>query len=517
MLWIEYESSEFVTKDLVRDVLVNVNNLLYPTPIAAEDQRADGFGIFAYDGYLSCSDSDDIEDLAGKETNVAETTFIPDASEAAESLDILFDTNISEDTNPENYDSATFSDDSSVSSEPAENREEKMDLQGEQSRGHSSRKDHSQPGTGNDSKEHQEANGEQKANGNAESSGNESSRSSGNTNGSNDPSGTQAGSAASTKGTSREVPATFIGRLDIETPAGYTQRLQVDFEPVVIADTNPLSRVENTMRMNTVNVRAHKMTAPATATKGKDKSELDPYFVNEITTITVGAACEHDGVEGPIEVSPIENDFITGRTASNQTTKGGSVTVGYPLIGKLLWFWRRTDGMSEALTARTIGLEPWFGASAVRCQSWKYRVKNSYQKRLEFSPQYPPLHSAKFWYDGRLDDNFPKHLMARVETDFTKDKGFRHPVAKLGFRKTFRRLYIRHISLSLEARIKRIKPEDYFRIPGLGREGATLKATVRFCDGKTTDETLRKETRNIGEDTDLTPKLHKRNGGLKRS
>lgn len=53
MVWIEYEGSEVVTRDLVRDVLVNVHKLLYPIPIAAEDQKPNGFGIFAYDGYLS--------------------------------------------------------------------------------------------------------------------------------------------------------------------------------------------------------------------------------------------------------------------------------------------------------------------------------------------------------------------------------------------------------------------------------------------------------------------------------
>jgi len=518
MLWIEYESSELVTKELVRDVLVNVNDLLYPTPIAAEDQRPDGFGVLAYDGYVSCSDSGDMEDFAGKGTNAVETIDVSNTSEAAETLDIMFHTNVSENTDPEDYDSATFSDDRSVSSETAENREESLDLQGEQPWGHNSPETHSQMGTSSGSEENQQAGGEQKTNGNAESSRNESSGSTGNTNGSSDPGSSQSdGSAASTQGTCQTDPATFIGRLDIETPGGYTQRLEVVFEPVVVADTDRLSRVENTMRMNRVNVRAHNMTAPANLAKEINKGQLDPYFVNEITTITVGAPCASDreGVEGPIEVSPIEDDFIAYRTASKQTTKGAVVEAGYPSAGKVSWSYNQASGISEVLTARSVGLEPQFGASSVGCQSWKYKVKSSYQTSLEFSQPRPPLHSAKFWYDGRLNDNFPKHLIAQVEADFTKNVGFRHLVAVLGFKNTVMGLYLRHISLSLEARIKRMEPEDYFRIPGPGREGATLKATLRFYDQKTTGETLKKEMRNIGEDTDLTPELYKRNSGLK--
>jgi len=518
MLWIEYESSELVTKELVRDVLVNVNNLLYPTPIAAEDQRPDGFGVLAYDGYVSCSDSGDMEDFAGKGTNAVETIDVSNASEAAESLDIMFHTDISENTDPEDYDSATFSDDRSVSSETAENREESIDLQGEQPRGHNSPKTHSQTGISSGSEENQQPGGEQKTNGNAESSGNESSGSTGNTNGSSDPGSPQeSGSAASTQGTSRKVPATFIGLLDIETPAGYTQRLQIDFEPVVMADTNPLSRVENTMQMNTVNVRAHKMTAPANLAKEINKGQLDPYFVNKITTITVGAACDHDGVWGPIEVSPIEDDFIASRTATKQTTKGATVEAGYPAAGKFSWSYNQASGISDVLTARSVGLEPQFEAPSVGCQSWKYKVKSSYQTRLEFSQPRPPLHSAKFWYNGTSNDNFPKHLIAQVEAYFTKNVGFRHLLAVLGLKNTvLMRLYLRHISLSLEARIKRMEPEDYFRIPGPGREGATLKATVGFYDRKTIRETLREEMGNNGEDTNLTTELYsRRNGALK--
>lgn len=332
----------------------------------------------------------------------------------------------------------------------------------------------------------------------------------------------QSSSSGHTSKASREVPATFIGRLHIGTPAGYRQQLQVGFEPSVIADVEPLCRVENTISMNTINVRANKMTAPANSRKAKDKGDLDPYFVNEATTITVGASCDHDGVEGPIDESPNVDDFVTSRTASKQTTKGGNLQIGYPLAGQGAASYSRTTGISETLVGRSIGLEPQFGASSNGCQTWKYKIKDSYRTALQFSSTRPPVHSAKFYYDGRSNDNFPKHLIARIEADFTKNVGFRHLIAKFGLKNTLTRVYIRHISLDLEARIKRMKPEDYFRIPGPFREGATLEATVSFKEveinsGELKQEKpntgeeeinrleLKREKRNAGEDTDFTP------------
>ena len=41
---------------------------------------------------------------------------------------------------------------------------------------------------------------------------------------------------------------------------------------------------------------------------------------------------------------------------------------------------------------------------------------------------------------------------------------------------------IRHISLRLEARIKRADPEDYFRLPAPEKKGVHLKADVKFDD-----------------------------------
>jgi hypothetical protein len=247
------------------------------------------------------------------------------------------------------------------------------------------------------------------------------------------------------------------------------------------------------------------MMAPTSAREKKDKGQLEPYFVNEVTTITLGAACDEDSVEGPIEATPNEDDFITSRTASEQKTKGGTLQCGYPLAAKGSLTYNKTTGMTEASIARSVGLEPQFGASSNGCQSWRYKVKSSYQTGLEFSAIRPPVHSAKFWYDGRSNHNFPKYLVAQVQTDFTKNKGFRYMIAQLGFRNTVMRAYIRHISISLEARLKRMDPEDYFRIPGPGREGAMLKATVVFDDVEAGGKKLKRVKRNTGEDTDLVP------------
>jgi hypothetical protein len=76
-------------------------------------------------------------------------------------------------------------------------------------------------------------------------------------------------------------------------------------------------------------------------------------------------------------------------------------------------------------------------------------------------------------------------------------------IAQLGYKNIIMRAYIRHISLSLEARIKRKDPEDYFRIPGPGREGAILKAKIVFEKMEIRDEILKREKRNIGEDIDF--------------
>src|SRR5579864_6757852 len=52
MLWVEYESSEKITKELVQEVVHRLYDLVIPWPVAAEDSKErDGINIIAYDGF----------------------------------------------------------------------------------------------------------------------------------------------------------------------------------------------------------------------------------------------------------------------------------------------------------------------------------------------------------------------------------------------------------------------------------------------------------------------------------
>jgi hypothetical protein len=49
MLWVEYKSSGLLDKVTIEAVVLGLSKLLEPTPVAAEDQRVGGFGIFVSD------------------------------------------------------------------------------------------------------------------------------------------------------------------------------------------------------------------------------------------------------------------------------------------------------------------------------------------------------------------------------------------------------------------------------------------------------------------------------------
>src|SRR5205809_572359 len=63
MLWLEYESSQTVTKQLVQEVVCGIYQLIKPSPVAAEDWNNDsGIAIIAFDGThddFSSSDNSD--------------------------------------------------------------------------------------------------------------------------------------------------------------------------------------------------------------------------------------------------------------------------------------------------------------------------------------------------------------------------------------------------------------------------------------------------------------------------
>ena len=121
MLWIEYESSEVITKDVIKDVVI-INKLLYPTPVAAEDQKPDGFGIIAYDGYSDYSNPDESGNI--EEPNPPELMEHPKSgvstSEMIENLDISFQTTAWENSD---FDDTSASVSSSNDPSPSQNCE----------------------------------------------------------------------------------------------------------------------------------------------------------------------------------------------------------------------------------------------------------------------------------------------------------------------------------------------------------------------------------------------------------
>src|SRR5271170_7624412 len=72
MLWVEYESSETVNKQVVQDVISKLVDLVSPTPVAAEDYRVCGIGIIASDecGNSASSDSSSGEPDVQEELDV---------------------------------------------------------------------------------------------------------------------------------------------------------------------------------------------------------------------------------------------------------------------------------------------------------------------------------------------------------------------------------------------------------------------------------------------------------------
>jgi hypothetical protein len=497
MLWIQYKSSETVTKDLIQEIVFNIHKLLSPTPVAAKDQTINGFGIFAYDGYVNGSGRSEW-DL--KNTNRLEIMQLPEiGSEKNVNIDITFQTTEFEETNAATL-QTTLND---TERKDGEQRERVPYM--EDDRNSLCSRSEGKPNTSDGPQKKGEYSEAQKSN----DSGSDSSESSEGSSGSRDSDGSgSGGSTSSTTLTAQEVSAVFIGKLDIETTVGYSQRLTIMFVPTIIADRDPLSRVVNTITMDTINLKVTNMTAPTSTKKKSHKDDLDAYFVTQLTTITVGVSCDNDVVEGPFDKTPIHDDFILSRETSKQTAIGMGLQAGFPAGARGSLAYNTNNTLKEVLKERTVGLDPQFNkAPPAGCESWRYKVKSCYQTDLQFSPSRPPMHAAKYWYDGRSDDSFPDSFIAGVETIFGQNGEIRYPIAQLGFKEfTFiRAAYIRHISLSLEVRIKRMDVEDYFQIPGPGREGATLHAKVTFDKKETGGEKLKREKKNTGEDTNLVP------------
>jgi hypothetical protein len=133
---------------------------------------------------------------------------------------------------------------------------------------------------------------------------------------------------------------------------------------------------------------------------------------------------------------------------------------------------------TQEMTTNTVGLWPSnFGSGLPGCKRWEYKVLESYKTNLECSAASPPVHKAKFSYDAA--SGCPDFLHIQVRTEFKLEKSRRYTLAEM--KKTLWSSYIRHISVRLEAHVKRTEPHDFFIIPALNKSGAHLKADVEFA------------------------------------
>jgi hypothetical protein len=102
-----------------------------------------------------------------------------------------------------------------------------------------------------------------------------------------------------------------------------------------------------------------------------------------------------------------------------------------------------------------------------------------------------------------VPDDIPKYLLARVKTEFRLRKRKWALIRNLRPSQARRRSHIRHISLRLEARVKRADPEDYFALPGANKQGGLITFDVEFQEGEI-GRSLHGTTRTATEAEDRT-------------
>ena len=300
--------------------------------------------------------------------------------------------------------------------------------------------------------------------------------------------GTAVGIALNPGKLSRFDRAIFIGRLNLKTCDGYQQALEIKFEPRITANASDLQQVTNIILMEFTRVTATRTTilqnanaSPANRNSQQVNMEeegYEPLYVTEAVTITVGASggkpCEPDNFE------PREEYFVQKRTASSQFQILASLMASSAPKGTLTYM--RGGGFAQDMIPITVGLRPKdFGSGISGCKRWQYEVLESYQSNLQCSATHPPQHRADITSNFTTgDDDIPDCLLARVKTEFRLKKRKWNFGRSLGPIASWQRSSIRHISLRLEARIKRGDPEDYFALPGSNKRGGSINFDVEF-------------------------------------
>ena len=455
MLWVEYESSDIINKQVVTDVVHRLSQLVFPHPVAAEDQRINGLHIIAYDSLEEASSSEDSEEFSPRAFPT------PPISTTSEDIQGILATQLGSKASGSTPTDAGGCDgdhemnahetvDSDSANEKSEGENERGSGSPNGDQGATSR--HTDRSSSNDDWEDMEdENGES-------------------------PMIAQPGPSVEP---TPNIPAIFIGRVNIKTRDGYQQVLEVAFEPVISAQIANKPRIENTICMESVNVTATRMSNDKSATSqtNAEQDGLPPYFVTDTTTITVGVS--GGSYFGPRKYSPKQSDFLERQIFSQRSQ--GEVSLEISTVPKGSVKYIKGGGTSSEMKPISIGLLPRdFGSGRAGCKRWQYKVLESYKTNMECSRDCPPIHQASFMYDCTPAVNFPDYLHAQVKTEFKLAKRTRFTVPEL--RRTFLRSCIRHISVRLEARIKRGEGEDYFQLPAPNKKGAILEVTVEFDD-----------------------------------
>ena len=162
--------------------------------------------------------------------------------------------------------------------------------------------------------------------------------------------------------------------------------------------------------------------------------------------------------------------FYSSHTQSNSTQVGASLQLGQQPTGVLTY--STTRGASDQMTPNAIVLRPRFHSARVGCKRWDYGITGSYRTEMTYS--FP--HEAMFWYDASNENKTPSHLLAEIETNFR----LKAPYSVRRLKGSLQRSHIRNITMTLEARIKRSKPEDHFKFPAANKTVSDISASVMF-------------------------------------
>jgi hypothetical protein len=424
MLWIEYESSGILTKDDVRSIVDQIGDLVSPIPVVAEDWTPRGLGLIAYDGSSlegsgSSQISSPVDSHSSSQGSSQYQTAPSDAPDSAENMGGY-----------EHGNEFTGREGGGQGGSEGDDDDCHLNTKSNKNYGKTDGYYANYHGNGG---------------------------------------GAPIDPDSQLSATSTFPPATFIGTVYIQTSEGLKQTLQVAFEPVISAQTSSLTRVENIISMERVSVTASRIPVlrnnPQVMLSNMERDGLPPFFTVDSITITVGVS--GGDCFGPYDYYPKQDDFLKRRGVKRNHQWEIAIEGSARPKGNVMY--NQGAETTQEMTTNTVGLWPSnFGSGLPGCKRWEYKVLESYKTNLECSAASPPVHKAKFSYDAA--SGCPDFLHIQVRTEFKLEKSRRYTLAEM--KKTLWSSYIRHISVRLEAHVKRTEPHDFFIIPALNKSGA---------------------------------------------